>query len=44
MNRLYYFKIIKNKEKHFIDAMQSFKGLLHRFEIFLSKVIRHLLN
>ena len=30
-------RLLKIKKKHFIDAMQSFKGLPHRFEIFLSK-------
>lgn len=30
-------KLFKIRKKHFIDAMQTFKGLPHRFEIFLSK-------
>ena len=30
-------RLLKIKKKHFIDAMQSFKGLPHRFEMFLSK-------
>ena len=30
-------KIFKIKEKSFINAMKSFKGLSHRFEIFLRK-------
>ena len=30
-------KILKIKEKLFINAMKSFKGLPHRFEIFLNK-------
>ena len=30
-------KIFKIKEKSFINAMKSFKGLSHRFEIFLKK-------
>ncbi len=30
-------KILKIKQKFFINAMESFKGLPHRFEIFLNK-------
>ena len=30
-------KLVKIKEKSFIDSMKSFKGLPHRFEIFLKK-------
>ena len=30
-------KLIKIKERNFIKSMQSFKGLPHRFEIFLKK-------
>ncbi len=30
-------KLLKIKEKNFITAMKSFKGLSHRFEIFLKK-------
>ena len=30
-------RLLKIRKKHFIDAMQTFKGLPHRFETFLSK-------
>ena len=30
-------RLLKIRKKHFIDSMQTFKGLPHRFEIFLSK-------
>ena len=40
MNFVYYFsKLLKIKDKSFIDSMKSFKGLSHRFEIFLKKRI-----
>ena len=32
-------KLLKIKEKKFINSMNSFKGLPHRFEIFLPKKI-----
>ena len=35
-------KLLKIKEKSFIKSMKSFKGLPHRFEIFLKKKILHL--
>ena len=38
MSFIYTFaKLLKIKEKSFIDSMKSFKGLPHRFEIFLRK-------
>ena len=38
MNFVYAFsKLIKIKKSTFIHAMKSFKGLPHRFEIFLKK-------
>ena len=38
MNFVYSFsKLLKIKDKSFIDSMKSFKGLSHRFEIFLKK-------
>ena len=40
MNFVYSFsKLLKIKDKSFIDSMKSFKGLSHRFEIFLKKRI-----
>jgi len=38
MNFIFAFsKVLKIKKKHFINAMSTFKGLPHRFEIFLKK-------
>ncbi len=38
MSFIYTFsKLLKIRERFFIDAMKSFKGLSHRFEIFLKK-------
>ena len=38
MSFIYAFsKLLKIREKPFIDSMKSFKGLSHRFEIFLKK-------
>ena len=38
MSFIYAFsKLLKIREKSFIDSMKSFKGLSHRFEIFLKK-------
>ena len=34
-------KLIKIKDKAFINSMKSFKGLPHRFEIFLKKKELH---
>ena len=43
MNFVYAFsKLIKIKKSTFIHAMKSFKGLPHRFEIFLKKEISYL--
>ena len=34
-------KLLRIKEKSFISSMNSFKGLPHRFEIFLKKMMSH---
>ena len=36
-------KLLGISEKTFINSMRSFKGLPHRFEIFLKKMVLHLL-
>ena len=38
MSFIYTFaQLLKIKKKSFVDSMRSFKGLPHRFEIFLKK-------
>ena len=37
-------KLIKIKDNSFINSMKSFKGLAHRFEIFLKEIILLLLT
>ena len=40
MNFLYTFsRLIKIKDQSFINSMKSFRGLPHRFEIFIKKIL-----